>query len=88
MSKMFNKGKNIYFYAILNMSVLTQRNVSFLDQTLFSFCCKKHPFLTVTQKLKNKTESFNTLCCKVIYIHIVENTSVSKGIISWCNRDK
>lgn len=32
MSKMFNKGKNIYFYAILNMSVLTQRNVSFLDQ--------------------------------------------------------
>lgn len=37
---MFNKGKNIYFYAILNMSVLTQRNVSFLDQNFFPFAAR------------------------------------------------
>lgn len=40
MSKMFNKGKNIYFYAILNMSVLTRRNFSFLDQNFFPFAAR------------------------------------------------
>lgn len=44
MSKMFNKGKNIYFYAILNMSVLTQRNVSFLDQNFFPFAARNIRF--------------------------------------------
>lgn len=44
MSKMFNKGKNIYFYAILNMSVLTQRNVSFLGQNFFPFAARNIRF--------------------------------------------
>lgn len=58
MSKMFNKGKNIYFYAILNMSVLTQRNVSFLDQNFFFLLLQETSVFDSHSKVKEQNRIF------------------------------